>query len=322
MKAAINTWYGGPEVVRLAETEAPRPKPDEILVRVNAAGVTTADWRLRAAAFPGVMQIPGRLMFGMFRPRNPVLGSDFAGSVTEVGANVSDFAPGDRVFGFSSGGAHAEYLTIKAGGAVLRIPADLADSDAAALPFGGLCALAFLEQYGEVRRGERVLIVGASGGVGSYAVQIAKALGAEVIGVASGANAEFVHGLGADGFVDYRTTDIRALGTSYDVIFDTIGVLDYPAAASQLRVNGRFVPLNFGTGDFLHLRRARRAGHRIVLQVNRDTKTGLARLVDLMAAGKLRPIVDRVYRFADIRGAYEHVESRHRKGAVVLAVAE
>jgi NADPH:quinone reductase-like Zn-dependent oxidoreductase len=322
MKAAVYKQYGGPEVIRMAEIARPRPGKGEILVRIGAAGVTTADWRLRAAAFPGVISaVAGRLMFGVFRPRKRVLGSDFAGTVAEVGAGVTEFAVGDRVFGFQFGGAHAEYATVKADGAVLKTPGALSDTEAAALPFGALCSLEFLDRFAGVTPGERVLIVGASGGVGAYAVQIAKALGAEVTGVASADRAELVMGLGADRFVDYRETPPETLNGPYDVVFDTVGALTYPQAVPMLAAGGRFVPLNFGVSDMGHGRKARRNGHQIILKVNGDSKEGLRRLTAMIAEGGLRPVIDRVYPFAAIREAYAHVESRSRKGAVVLDLA-
>jgi NADPH:quinone reductase-like Zn-dependent oxidoreductase len=260
-------------------------------------------------------------MFGVFRPRKRVLGSDFAGTVAEVGPGVTEFAVGDRVFGFRFGGMHAEYATVKADGAVLKTPDTLSDAEAAALPFGALSALEFLDAFARVKAGERVLVIGASGGVGAYAVQIARALGAEVTGVASAPRAEMVLGLGAERFVDYRETAPEALSGPYDVVFDTVGALGYPQSAHMLAPGGRFVPLNYGLADMGQVRQARRNGHEIVLKVNGDSKEGLARLVEMVAEGRLRPVIDRVYPFAAIRAAYEHVESRSRKGAVVLDLA-
>lgn len=319
MQAAVYTRYGGPEVVNLAQIARPEPGKGEILVRVGAAGVTTADWRMRAAAFPGMISaIAGRLMFGLRRPRNPVLGDDFAGTVAVVGADVTGFAPGDRVFGFAGGGAHAEYVVVPATGAVAPTPHDLTDEQAAALPFGGLAALAFLDRFARVQTGERVLVIGASGGVGAYAVQIARALRASVSAVASGAAMALVKDLGAQRVHDYRDGDPPVPDGGYDVILDTFGALDYARAAPMLAAGGRFVPLNFGLRDLWLGRRAKANGHRQILRVNGDTRAGLDRLSEMIAAGQLRPVIDRIYPFDAIRAAYAHVETRHRKGAVVL----
>lgn len=321
MKAAIYTRYGGPEVVRIAEIARPVPGKGELLIRVGAAGVTTADWRLRAAAFPGaITAVAGRLMFGLFHPRQPVLGGDYAGTVEALGAGVTGFAVGQRVLGFQFPGAHAEYRVVKAAGAVAPTPEALSDVQAAALPFGGLSALEFLEGFAKVQPGERVLIVGASGGVGAYAVQVARALGAIVTGVASGGNRTLVEGLGADHFVDYRETDVTRLAGPYDVVFDTIGALDYPRAAPMLADGGRFVPLNYVLGDIWKGLGARRRGHRQILNVNGDTREGLDRLLAMIAAGQLRPVIDTVYPFDEIRAAHEKVETRRRKGAIVLEI--
>jgi len=322
MKAAVYKQYGGPEVVQMEEIARPVPRKGEILVRIGAAGVTTADWRLRAAAFPGLIStVAGRFMFGVFRPRKPVLGSDFAGTVAELGEGVTEFAVGDRVFGFDFGGAHAEYATVKADGAVLKTPGALSDAEAAALPFGALSSLEFLDRFAGVKPGEKVLVVGASGGVGAYAVQIAKALGAEVTAVASAERSALVTELGADRFVDYRATPPETLSGPFDVVFDTVGALSYPRAAHMLAAGGRFVPLNFGVADMRQSRQARRNGHEIILKVNGDSKEALRRLTGMIAEGRLRPVIDRVYPFAAIREAYAHVESRSRKGAVVLDLA-
>jgi NADPH:quinone reductase-like Zn-dependent oxidoreductase len=322
MKAATYTRYGTPDVVRITECPRPTPKPDEILIEVHAAGVNTGDWRLRAAAFPGLlMAVAGRLMFGITGPRKPVLGSEFAGRVAAIGASVTDFAPGDRVFGFSGGGAHAQYLTIKASGAVAHLPDTLSFTDAAALPFGAATAQEFLHRFAALKPGERVLIVGASGGVGAYAVQIAKALGAEVTAVASAGRANLLRDLGADHVIDYRATDPATLTGPFDVVFDTVGVLGYDDCAAMLARGGRFVPLNFGPADMRATRRAKRAGHKIVLKVNGDTKDDLLALLGLIKAGRLRPVIDTILPFDQIHEAYRLVESRHRAGAVVLDLA-
>mgnify|MGYP001597324716 FL=1 len=319
MKAAVYTRYGGPDVVTVRDVPDPTPGPGEILVETRAAGVTTADWRLRAAAFPGlVMGIAGRVMFGITGPRNPVLGSDFAGVVAETGAGVTEFRPGDRVFGFSDGGAHAERLVMKADKAVTRLPEALSFAEGAALPFGAMAALEFLDRFAALKPGEHVLIVGASGGVGAYAVQIARALGAEVTAVASGARAAMLTGLGADHVIDYRARAAADWGGPFDVIFDTIGVTNYAQMAAQLADGGRFVPLNFGIGDFAARGAAKKAGHAVILQVNADTKAGLERLVAMIAEGRLRPVIDSRFAFADIRDAHAKVETRSRAGAVIV----
>lgn len=323
MKAMVYHRYGGPEVVRPFEMPRPEAAEGEVLVRVTAAGITTADWRLRASAFPGGLWLPGRLMTGLFRPRKPVLGGDFAGVVDAVGTGVTRFKPGDRVFGFSGFGAHAEYLTMLAEGAIATIPGGLSDQEAAALPFGALCALEFLRDVADVQPGQRVLVVGASGGVGGYAVQIARWLGAEVTGVASGENLSYVRALGAEETVDYQTEDVSQRDTMFDVVFDTVGAMDFRSAKRILAPNGLFLPLNFGLGDVPRaMWSGLGRGPRMKLHVNGDSRDGVQMLSSLVVEGHLKPLIDRVYPFDRIRDGYLHVEGRHRRGAVVLDIAD
>lgn len=320
MKAMMARRYGGPEVIEPVEVPVPAPGPGEVLVKVRAAGVTTADWRLRAAAFPGGLALVGRLVSGLFRPRHPVLGGDFAGEVAAVGAGVVDFTKGQGVYGFSGTGAHAEYLVMKAGGAIAPIPAGLGFAEAAALPFGMLAAWQFLTTYAAVKPGERVLVVGGSGGVGVYAVQIARHLGAEVTAVASGENLDLVRSLGAVRAIDYRVADPLS-GAPHDVVFDTVGAVGWRKAKQALAPGGRFVALNFGLPDVVPALLSRFGAKRFVIGVSDDRREDLDALAPLLASGAIRPVIDRRYPFDRIAEAHAHVEGRHRRGAVVLDVA-
>ncbi len=322
MKAVVYDRYGGPEVLRLDEVPTPVAGPGEVLVRVIASSVTTADWRLRASAFPGLLWLPGRLMTGIFRPRNRVLGMEFAGEVAAVGAGVSRFAPGDAVFGFSGGGSNAEYLTIAETGSIAPLPEGLSPAEAAALPFGAVAALVFLRDFAGLTAGAHVLVNGASGGVGVYGVQIAKALGARVTAVASAENRDLLRALGADVALDYRTEDPLAVGRRYDVIFDTVGSLGFGAAREALQPDGLFLPLNFGGRALWQALVARlRGGPRIKLAVNGDSQADLEVLSQMVRAGSLRPVIDRRYPLERIGEAHAYVEARHRRGAVVIDVA-
>ncbi|MGI3186535.1 NAD(P)-dependent alcohol dehydrogenase [Nioella aestuarii] len=322
MKAMICESYGSPDVVQPRELPRPEPGRGEVLVKVMAAGITTGDWRLRASAFPGGLWLPGRLMTGLFRPRKPVLGGDFSGVVEAVGEGVTRFRPGERVFGFSMFGAHAEYLTMSAEGSIAPIPGGLTFQEAASLPFGTNCAIEFLRDVAAVQPGQKVLIVGASGGVGGYAVQIAKWLGAHVTGVASGDNLDYLRDLGADAVVDYRVTDIATLSERFDLIFDTVGAISFSTAKGLLAERGLFLPLNFGIGDVPRaLLSGFGGGKRMKLHVNGDSRALAETVADLVLAGDLRPLIDRVYPFDNIRDGYAHVEGRHRRGAVVLDIA-
>lgn len=319
MFAAVNDRYGPPEVVQIQDRPIPAPGPGEILVDVTATTVTTADWRLRASAFPGGLWLPGRLMMGLFRPRNKLLGGEFAGTVVAVGAGVSRFAVGDRVFGFAGNGAHAEALTIAEDGCVAPLPKGLSMEEAAALPFGGLSALVFLRDFAKLRAGERVLVNGASGNVGSYAVQIARAMGAEVTAVASASRADLLRRLGAAEVIDYRAEDPLARSRAFDVIFDAVGASDFVSVKPALTSRGRYVPLNFGIRGIL---RAALSRGRMVIGVNKDTGEDLRKLASMVEAGDVRPVIDRVLPFAQIHDAYRSVETRHRAGSTVLTMDE
>ena len=321
MRAVIYKKYGSVEVLQIEEIPTPEPAADEILIKIRAASVTTADWRMRSLEMPGAMKILGRLMFGIFEPRNKVLGTDVAGDIVKVGSGISSHKVGDVVFGHIGKGGHAEYAVAKETSAVIPKPETLAYEDAAALPFGALCALVFLRDFAKLKEGQRILIVGASGNVGVYAVQIAKALGAHATAVASGANADFVERLGADEFVDYKSTDIANLAQRFDVIFDTFGALSFADARKMLTDEGLFLPLNFSLGRaFINLLTGWTRKQKMITAVNGDTSDDLQRLVDLIGQRKLRPVIDQKYDFEEIREAHLHVERRSRKGSIVIQV--
>lgn len=323
MRAALADRYGDADILKVAEIDRPEPGDDEILVKVFAAPVTTADWRLRAAAFPGIMALPGRLMMGLTRPKNPVLGLAFAGRVVARGADVTRFRLGDPVFGFSGAGAHADYLTVKADGPVAVKPKAITYEEAAAVPFGGVSALVFLRDYAGVKPGRKLLINGASGGVGAYAVQLAKIMGAEVTGVAGTDNVELVRSLGADHVIDYRNQDASASGERYDVVLDTVGKLPYPKARRILEKAGRYVPLEFGGREILQaLLAALTGGPKIVLAVSGDRREDIEHLAQLMENGKLRGVVDSTFPLADIAAAHRRVETRHASGAVIVTMED
>jgi NADPH:quinone reductase-like Zn-dependent oxidoreductase len=321
MKAATHTRYGDADVLAISDVPMPVPGSKEVLVEVHASSVTTADWRLRASAFPGGLWLAGRLVAGLFRPKNPILGTEVSGRVASVGEDVTDFAPGDAVFGFSGHGGNAEYVAMRADGPIAPLPRGLDHRGAAALPFGAISALVFLRDVAKLDAGQRILIVGASGGVGVYATQIARHMGARVTGVASGENRDLVLGLGADDFIDYRTQPLAALSDRFDVIFDTVGALDFADARRLLTPTGLFVPLNFGVADVgRSLWASLRGGPKMRISVNGDTRADLDRVAALVAEGALRPVIDQVFPLDEIVSAHRHVEGRHRKGAVVIEV--
>ena len=325
MQACIYEEYGPADVVRVGEAEKPTAKRGEVLVRVHATSVTTADWRFRASAFPPPFWLPGRLMLGLFRPRNRVLGMDFSGVVEATGTGVSRFRVGDRVFGASNPfrrGAHAEYVAVEESGAIIHTPASLSDEQAAAVPFGANSALAFLRDFAGVSPGQRVLIVGASGGVGTWAVQLARHFGAEVTGVCSARNVELVRSLGAHHVVDYTSGAIAERGETYDLIFDTVGVTTFSGCKRALAAKGLYLPLNGGLREMLQaLLTSRSPGKRLKYAVSKNTREGLEFNVALITAGVIKPVVDRVYPMTEIAEAHRHVEGRHKRGSVIVAMA-
>ena len=266
----------------------------------------------------------GRMIMGLFRPRHKVLGSEFAGRVVEAGSSVTRFAVGDEIFGFATKfGAHAEFLAVSGEGAIARKPEGLTFEQAAALPFGALTALVFLRDFAKVPPGSHVLVAGASGGVGVHAVQIAKHLGAEVSAVCSKANHELVTSLGADHVIDYRAEDFTRGGERYDLIFDTAGTTRFAQARKALKPQGVFLPLEFGIADaFSALAASISGGKKMTLNVSGDTREDIEIIADLVASGAIRPVIDRIYPFEDIREAYKRVESRHKTGSVVLKVTD
>lgn len=322
MKTAWYDQYGATDVVRIRSMAIPKVAEDQILVRVHSSSVTTADWRLRASAFPGVFWLPGRLMFGLFAPKTHVLGGDFAGRVVAAGKAVTRFSIGDAVFGFSTTGAHAEYIAINETAAVIEKPANLGFDQAAAVPFGALSALVFLRDFAKLKPGQKVLINGASGGVGVFAVQLARVMGADVTAVSSAANLGLVRSLGADQVIDYAAGDIFGSGERYDVILDTIGTLYFAACKRGLTDTGVFVPLNFGlTETWQALWTSVRGGKRVVIGVSGDTQDDLAWLGDLLERGDIWPVIDAQFALGDIADAYRRVESRHKTGSLVLNIA-
>lgn len=321
MKAVIQPSYGPADILEIRDMPRPEPGPTEVLVEVHASAVTTADWRLRAAAFPRGLWLVGRLVAGLFRPRHAVPGVTFSGRVTGIGAAVTRFAVGDAVFGFSGHGAHAEYLALPQDAAIAPKPAALSHAEAAAIPFGALSALVFLRDVAKLRRGERILIVGASGGVGASAVQLARHFGAHVTGVAGPDSLDLVRSLGADHVIDYTKDDPAEGGQPFDVVLDTVGATSFPRIRKILTPTGRWVPLEFGLREAGQaLAAALRRGPKVKLAVSGDSAADLEVLAGLLETGALRAVIDSSFPLERIADAHRRVETRHAKGAVILAL--
>lgn len=319
MKAAMTLSYGPANVLQTREVPTPTVRDHEILVEVRATPVTAGDLRLRKADFPSITALPGRLMFGVFRPRKTVQGTMFAGRVVQVGRAVTRYAVGDDVFGSAMNGAYAEYLVMPADGPMAKMPTNLGYGEAAAVPYGGVTALRFLRDIGSVRGGDRVLIIGAAGGVGSFAVQIAKHLGAEVTASCSRQSFELVRALGADHLFDYHTQSATDHPERYDVIFDTAGVTTFRSVQSSLKRQGRYMNLVLSIGMLFQLLLTSIFGSkRVKFGVALGDHADVDLLRDLLQRSVVRPVVGEQFPFEEIVAAHRAAESTHRPGAVVV----
>ena len=322
MKAAVYTRYGPPEVVHIAEVPTPTPAENEVLIRVHAITVNSGDWRLRSAKVPRGFGLLIKLAFGITGPRQPILGTELSGVVAAVGTQVTRFKPGDAVFAFpgTKMRCHAEYRTIAETGNILPKPGNLTFEQAAALSFGGTTALFFLRDQARVKLGERVLILGASGTVGSAAVQIARQLGAHVTGVCSTANLDLVRGLGADAVIDYSAQNFTRAGLTYDVIMDCIGATTYTASKAVLAQNGRFLAVAGGLPELLGTLWPRRNGHKIRAGTGPEKLSDLALLADWARAGVYTPVIDSSFPFDQIVAAHARVDTGRKRGSVMVTM--
>jgi len=312
MRAAIVEEFGPPEVVHVRDTAVPRLKPGTVLVRVAAAAVTSGDARIRGAHFPPGFGSLSRLVFGVRRPRRPILGGVFSGTVEAVGARVPGFAVGDEVCGMTGAamGTHAEYVAVPAK-KLAHKPASVTHEQAAGVLFGGSAALHFL-RAANTGPGSTVLVIGASGAIGTNAVQLAKHLGATVTAVTSGANAEFVTGLGADDTVDYTTTGLDDLDRRFDVVLDAVGTLDRHSAPSLLADGGTAVLAVASLGDNVFARGGVKAG------VASERAEDFSTLMGLVADGVLRVVIEEVVDLDEIVEAHRRVDSGHKVGNLVV----
>jgi NADPH:quinone reductase-like Zn-dependent oxidoreductase len=313
MKAFVSEKYGPPEMLRMAEVKKPSPAADEALVKVLAVSVNPADWRsMRAKPFFS------RATLGLLRPKHRILGGDIAGRVEAVGSDVNQFKPGDEVYANlldHGNGGFAEYVSVPVEAMSFK-PANLSFEEAAAVPMAGVTALQGLRHHGEIRAGQRVLINGASGGIGTFAVQIAKSYGSEVTGVTSTRNIDLVGSLGADHVVDYTTTDFFRSGRRYDLILDTIGNLSVRDLRRALLEGGQAAVVGFTSVAKL-IGVSLRGGKDIAIVSAHVATTDLEYLANLIEAGKVRPHIDRRYPFADIPAAISYLEQGHARGKVV-----
>ena len=319
MKAAVCERYGPPDVVKITEVSTPVPADAEVLVRGFATTVNSGDTRVRALRVPRGLRLAMRLKLGLTKPKQPILGFELAGQVEVAGRAVTRFQPGDRVVvsrGFDFG-CHAEHVAVADQGAIATIPVKLSYQEAVALCFGGTTALTFF-RLGKLAPGETLLINGASGAVGTMAVQLAKHLGAEVTGVCSGPNAELVGGLGADHVIDYKTEDFTRNGERYDVIMDNHGNAPYARVKGSLKAGGRFLMV---VGDLWQMLAASWQKATISGSTGDSSMTaeGYRTLMSLAEQGVLKPVIDSVLPFAQIVEAHRRVDGGHKVGSVVVA---
>jgi NADPH:quinone reductase-like Zn-dependent oxidoreductase len=319
MKAMIYENYGAPEVLHLSEVEKPKPKDNEVLIRVHATAVNSGDVRLRKADPFAV-----RFMFGLFKPKRKILGVVLSGEIEEVGKNVRHFKEGDKVFG-STGmkfGAYAEYKCLPKDGVVAIKPTNMTHKEAAAIPFGGTTSLYFLKK-GKIQRGQKVLIYGASGALGTSAVQLAKYFGAEVTGVCSTSNVELVKSLGADKVIDYTKDDFSKNGEEYDIIFDTVGKSPFSGSVKSLKREGYYLrAVHMDIASVLHGLWVSLTSNKKVIGGGGDTVEDLILLKELAEAGQLKAVIDRTYRLEDMPEAHAYVETGHKKGNVMVTISD
>jgi NADPH:quinone reductase-like Zn-dependent oxidoreductase len=322
MKAIVHYGYGPPEVLRCEEIEKPVPGDGEVLIAVRAASVNPMDWRfLRGTPYIA------RLQFGLRRPKSPRLGADVAGRVEAVGGDVTRFKPGDDVFG-ACRGAFAESVCASESDVVLK-PENVTFEQAASAPVAGFTALQALRDKGRLQPGQTVLINGAGGGVGTFAVQIAKSFGADVTGVCSPRNVERVRSIGADWIIDYTREDFTRGGQHYDLILDCVGNQSLSACRRVLNPNGIYIMVGVPDGGrwigplarLLQVLVLSRLGSpRMVPFLARRSQKDLAILGDLMAAGKVTPVIDRCYRLNEVPEAVQYLETEHARGKVIITV--
>jgi len=310
MKAVICTKYGSPGVLKIKEIEKPTPKNDEVCIKIYAAGVTASDIFIRGSNIPLLWKIPMRVMIGLRKPRRPVLGLVLAGVVESIGRDIKRFKPGDNVYGLTGFrfGAYAEYVCLKekdskAGSLALK-PQNISYEEATVTAYGGLLAFQYFVDKGKIEKGDKVLIYGASGTSGTFAVQLAKHFGAEVTAVCGTTNIDMVRKLGADYVIDYTKQDILPDEKKYDLVLDSVGILKTSklkkACKKALSRNGRYISIDDGA---------------LKLDFRR-----LNRIKEFIESGIINPVIDKIYSFEDIAKAHEYVEQGHKKGGIAITI--
>ncbi|MCZ7383645.1 MAG: NAD(P)-dependent alcohol dehydrogenase [Candidatus Methanoperedens sp.] len=330
MKAIICTKYGSPEVLELKDVERPAPKDNEVLIRVHATSVNFGDLLARnfKEISPGKFSMPllfwffAKMYFGFTKPKITILGSEFAGQIESAGKNVNLFKKGDQVFGYlgQNMGAYAEYLCMPEDGCVAIKPANMTYEEAAVVPYGAIMALNLLRKM-NIQPGQKVLVNGASGGIGSAAVQLAKYFGAEVTGVCSTPRMELVKSLGADKVIDYAKEDFTQSGETYDLIFDILGKSSFSRCKSSLKQNGRYLLASFKMKQLFQMLWTKMAGSkRVICAIAPGSTSDIISVKELIEAGKIKSIIDRRFPLEQTAEAHMYVEQGHKKGNVVITI--
>ena len=325
MKAVLWTKYGSPEVLQLGEADKPTPKDNEVLVRIHAAAVTTGDCEVRALKFPIWLSLPMRLYVGFWKPtRVKILGSYLAGEIEATGRDVKQFNVGDQIFGFNGFGfgAYAEYVCMPEDGVLIAKPINMTHEEAATVPLGGLEALHFLGMA-NLQPGQTILINGAGGSIGMFAVQFAKLYGVEVTAVDGGDKLDMLRSLGADHVIDYTKEDFSKNGQKYDVIFDVVLKSSFSKMIRSMGEKGVYLMTNPTLWKMMRAGLISKAdGKRIIFKFTEPSRDGLNRLKELIEAGKLKTVIDKSYRLEQIVEAHRYVESGRKAGNVVISIVE
>jgi NADPH:quinone reductase-like Zn-dependent oxidoreductase len=331
MKAIVYTEYGTPDVLHLKEVTKPTPKDNEVLVKIRATPINYGDLiarnfgnvSVREFNMPSIFWLLARISFGLRKPKQQTLGSEFAGDIEAVGKDVTRFKAGDAIFGYrgSSLGANCEYLCVPEDGMLVTKPANMTYEEAASVPYGALTALNLLRKV-NIQPGQKVLINGASGGIGSYALQLARHFGAEVTGVSGTPRLALMKTLGADKVIDYTKTDFTKNGETYDIIFDILGRSSFARCKKSLKQNGRYLLASFKMPQvFQMLWTSKMSSKKVICALSGETPADLLIIKELIDAGKLKSVVDRCYPMEQAADAHRYAESGHKTGTVVITVA-
>lgn len=331
MKAITFTEYGSPDVLHIKEVEKPMPNDHEILIRIHATSINIGDiWARNFKAItpskfsmPLPLWLPSRMYFGITKPRINILGSEFAGKIEATGKDVTQFKKGDSVFGYRGQrmGANAEYLNMPENGMVAIKPGNMTYEEAATIPYGALTALSLLRKV-NIQRGQKVLINGASGGIGSGAVQVAKYLGAEVTGVCGTPRLELVKSLGADKVIDYTKEDFTKNGETYDLVFDILGKSSFTHCKNSLNQNGILLLASFKMKQLVQMVwTSLIGGKKVICALSSEKQEDLAFIKDLVETGQIKSIIDQRYPMEQVAQAHRYIETGRKKGSVVITMA-